>query len=171
MKLKKEGLPFRLYFFAQGILDAYTGKDRCWKARTYGMSFCRCFWVVVAWAPLVLLMHAFLYAFILFSLIFFPGVLFGWENMWMVTLIFLKWGGYSVMIIGVTALMSWLFWELARFYWFKPKATIPQKAVTVVEWEEMLEEEKEPGIFDMWAEWLKAKHEKVCPHIEFEREV
>ena len=154
MDLNRSKWYVRWYFWSHGICDEFLDHgDTQWRIEQNGTNLCAFMRVILIYAPLILLLHAIVYAGALTTITVLPIWLFGLKSYALVVgaILFL-----IILVILVTNLVMWLL--------DKRRAGINAQEQAV---KTTSADASDPGFVRVLGKWVVAKKRKICPLITF----
>lgn len=155
MHLNKDSWYVRWYFWSLGICEEFS--DNCSltdRAENRGTNLCAFMRVILIYAPLILLLHAIVYAGAIATITVWPIYLFGLK-------------GYILGVSAVVGLVILVFLVI-NLVWLlldrrKTRIAAQQQAAKPTN-----ADAANPGFFHIVRQWVVAKKQKVCPLITFD---
>lgn len=154
MHLNKNSWYVRWYFWSLEICCQFLDNgNMMWRAEQKGTNLCAFMRVIIIYAPLILLLHAIVYAGALAAITIWPIYLFGLKGygLGMGALVALV-----ALIVGIVLLVMWLN-KTRKARTANQGQKIKQTAVNSID----------PGFFRIMGRWVVAKKRKICPLITF----
>lgn len=157
MHLNKDSWYVRWYFWSLGICEEFLDNHGLmWNAKNRGTNLCAFMRVILIYAPLILLLHAIVYASLLATITILPIKLFG-----------LKWYG---LVVG--ALVGLIILVLLAINLVPELLDKRREAKRILAQEQATKttnnDATHPGFFRVLGKWVVAKKWKVCPLITFD---
>lgn len=153
MNLNKSKWYVRWYFWSLGICEEFLERGMQRDAELDGTNLCAFMRVILIYTPLILLIHAIVYASALATITLWPIHLFGLKGY---GLIVGRIAVLIVLIILVTNLVGWLLDKRQARILAQGQEAKPTNANTAG-----------PGFARVLGRWVVAKKRKICPLITF----
>ena len=149
MDINKESFMGKLFFWALGICEKFTGSHLECKYHSQ-TNLCHFVRVVFVYAPIILLLQILFWAGAITCLIVVPTQLFGFIG-------FLKSTGLILLLITLSTIVPLLIFVL-----------VPEGYKKAGNWFHDIKYGKNaPTFWTIMSEWVKAKKQKICPIIRF----
>lgn len=154
MDLKRSVWYVRWYFWSRGICDQFLDEgNSAWKVEQNGTNLCAFVRMIFIYAPLVLLLNAITFAFVLATITVLPVYLFGWKGY-----------GLGVGAIAATVFLIYaIVFSVARLRKRREAKRSVQKQAT----KPIRANVTNPSFARVMGRWVMAKKRKICPLITF----